>query len=136
MRRNEKKKKSSSNTDCICNERYCLHFQGPNFLIIMSVLKALPSRARIQEAQKLSHQIFDQLWNPTAKRNPAKILRAPLQGPELVKYYGDNDAVPTFNDFKKWFPELQLVDPREAHRTFIVEDRKRRNKGAPKKKKQ
>ena len=45
-----------------------------------------------------------------------------------MKYYGDNNAVPTFKDFKKWFPQLKLVDPREAHRVFIVADRKRRNK--------
>ncbi|RCK55630.1 Mitochondrial 37S ribosomal protein S27 [Candida viswanathii] len=100
------------------------------------VLKRFPSKERLLQAKKLTHQIFDELWNPTSKRNPAKILKAPLVGPELVKYYGDNLAVPTFKDFKKWFPELKLVDPREEHRQFMVQDRKRRNKGAPKKKKQ
>ena len=102
----------------------------------MSVLKVLPSKARLAEVRKTSFKIFDQFWNPNAKRNPNKILRAPLKGPEYVKYDGDNNAVPTFKDFKKWFPQLKLVDPREAHRVFIVADRKRRNKGAPKKKKQ
>ncbi|KAI3405298.1 hypothetical protein KGF56_001895 [Candida oxycetoniae] len=100
-----------------------------------TILRAVPSKQRLQEARKLSFEIFDQFWNPTGKRNPAKILRASLKGPDLVKYYGNNDAVPTFKDFQKWFPELKLVDPREAHRTHMVEDRKRRNKGAPKKKK-
>lgn len=100
-----------------------------------SILKTLPSKNRLVQVRKLSAEIFDEFWNPTAKRNPAKILKKPLLGPEVVKYYGDNNAVPTFKDFKKWFPELKLVDPREAHRTFMVEDRKRRNKGAPKKKK-
>ena len=47
-----------------------------------------------------------------------------MKGPEYVKYYGDNNAVPTFKDFKIWFPQLKLVDPREAHRVFIVADRK------------
>ena len=90
----------------------------------MSVLKVLPSKARLAEVRKTSFKIFDQFWNPNAKRNPNKILRAPLKGPEYVKYYGDNNAVPTFKDFKKWFPQLKLVDPREAHRVFIVADRK------------
>ncbi|EMG46785.1 RSM27 Mitochondrial 37S ribosomal protein S27 [Candida maltosa Xu316] len=102
----------------------------------MSVLRALPSKARISEVRKVSAKIFDEFWNPTAKRNPAKILTAPLKGPEYLSYYGDNNAAPTFKDFKKWFPELQIEDPREVYRKFMVEDRKRRNKGAPKKKKQ
>ncbi|CAK9438797.1 mitochondrial 37S ribosomal protein mS33 [Lodderomyces beijingensis] len=100
-----------------------------------SIIKSLPSKERLAQAKRLSFRIFDQHWNPTGKRNPAKILTAPLRGPEVVKYYGDNSSVPTFQDFKKWFPELNLIDPREAHRTFMVQDRKRRNKGAPKKKK-
>lgn len=99
-----------------------------------SVIRSLPSKERLQQAKKLSFEIFDQFWNPTGKRNPAKVLRKPLRGPQVVKYYGDNNAVPTFKDFKKWFPELKLVDPREQHRQWYVADRKRRNKGAPKKK--
>lgn len=100
----------------------------------MSLLKKLPSQARLNQAKKLSAEIFGHTWNPKSVRNGAKILRSPLKGPELVKYYGDNNLMPTFGDFKKWFPELKLVDPRETFRLFMVNDRKKRNKGAPKKK--
>ncbi|GBL48264.1 mitochondral 37S ribosomal protein S27 [Candidozyma auris] len=101
----------------------------------MSLLKALPSKARMAEVRKLSAQIFGETWNPTNVRNGNKILRQPLRGPELLAYYGNNDAMPTFKDFKRWFPELDLIDPREAERVRMVIDRKKRNKGAPKKKK-
>lgn len=102
----------------------------------MSILKKLPSRARLEQVKKLSSEIFESTWNPNNTRNGSKILRAPLKGPELVNYYGVNNSMPTFQDFKKWFPELKLVDPREAYRVKMVEDRKKRNKGAPKKKKE
>lgn len=102
----------------------------------MSILKKLPSKARLEQVKKLSSEIFGCTWNPDNIRNGSKILRATLKGPELVNYYGVNDSMPTFQDFKKWFPELRLVDPREAYRVKMVEDRKKRNKGAPKKKKE
>ena len=100
-----------------------------------SLLKKLPSRQRLLEVKKLTADIFDAHWNPDRTRNGAKILRAKLKGPEVAAYYGVNDSMPTFNDFKKWFPELKLVDPKEAYRLKMVEDRKKRSKGAPKKKK-
>ncbi|CCE85216.1 Piso0_004798 [Millerozyma farinosa CBS 7064] len=102
----------------------------------MSILKKLPSKARLEQVKKLSSEIFGSTWNPNNIRNGSKILQAPLKGPQLVNYYGVNDTMPTFQDFKKWFPELKLVDPREAYRVKMVEDRKKRNKGAPKKKKE
>ncbi|GEQ72916.1 hypothetical protein JCM33374_g6604 [Metschnikowia sp. JCM 33374] len=43
--------------------------------------------------------------------------------------HGVNSSAPTFKDFKKWFPELNLVDPRESYRVKMVIDRKKRNKG-------
>lgn len=99
-----------------------------------TILKKLPSKERIQQAKKLSAEIFGNNWNPNNIRNGSKVLRAPLKGPEVASYYGDNDAMPTFKDFKKWFPELGLVDPKETYRVKMVQDRKKRNKGAPKKK--
>lgn len=99
------------------------------------MLKRLPTQARINEVKKLSANIFGHTWNPTCVRNGAKVLRAPLKGPDVVKYYGVNSAMPTFKDFKQWFPELNLTDPKEQYRLKMVADRKKRNKGAPKKKK-
>lgn len=87
-----------------------------------------------RQAKKLLAQIFQETYNPQCIRNGAKVLRAPLQGPSILSWYGDNDAAPTFKDFKEWFPELKLVDPKEAYRVKMVSDRKKRNKGAPKKK--
>lgn len=99
-----------------------------------SLLKRLPTQARINQAKKLSSEIFSHTWNPSNRRNGAKVLRAPLHGQDLLKYYGINEQLPTFGDFKEWFPELKLVDPRETYRLFMMNDRKKRNKGAPKKK--
>lgn len=98
------------------------------------ILKKLPTKARLAEARKLTAEIFGHTWNPTNSRNGAKVLRAPLRGPEVLAWYGKNGSVPTFKDFKAWFPELDLVDPKEAYRVKMVSDRKKRNKGAPKKK--
>lgn len=98
-----------------------------------SYVKA-PAAARLLEIKQLTASIFGQSWNPNGIRNGAKILRQPLKGPSVINYYGDNAATPTFKDFQKWFPELELVDPKEAYRLHMVKDRKKRNKGAPKKK--
>lgn len=98
------------------------------------LLKKLPSKERLDQVRKLTAQIFDQNWNPNNLRNGAKILREPLKGPKVASYYGENGAAPTFKDFKEWFPELKLIDPKEAYRVKMVLDRKKRNKGAPKKK--
>lgn len=89
---------------------------------------------QLKQVQKLSAQIFGETYNPNGVRNGAEVLRAPLRGPEIASYYGVNESAPTFKDFKKWFPELNLVDPRETYRMKMVIDRKKRNKGAPKKK--
>lgn len=94
----------------------------------------LPPPSRLLQVKQLSAEIFGEVWNPTGVRNGSKILRAPLQGKKVAEYYGNNDAMPTFKDFKQWFPELKLVDPREETRLKMVQDRKKRNKGAPKKK--
>lgn len=98
------------------------------------LLKRLPTQERLNQAKKLLAEIFGHHWNPQNTRNGSKVLRAPLKGPEAVKYYGVNDDMPTFKDFKLWFPELNLVDPKEAYRVKMVQDRKKRSKGAPKKK--
>ncbi|EDK36436.1 hypothetical protein PGUG_00534 [Meyerozyma guilliermondii ATCC 6260] len=100
----------------------------------MSILKGLPSKTRLMEVKKLAADIFQNQWNPNRVRNGAKVLRAPLKGPQVASYYGNNDDMPTFKDFKEWFPELQLTDPKEEYRLKMVRDRKKRNKGAPKKK--
>ena len=97
------------------------------FLNMSNILKKLPSKERLLQVKKLSAEIFGENWNPDNVRTGAKILKAPLKGPELVNYYGKNDSMPTFNDFKEWFPELQLVDPREETRLKMVQDRKKRN---------
>lgn len=100
----------------------------------MSVLKRLPTKERLQQLQKLSCTLFGEEFNPTGKRTFTHLLRRELKGPEYLKYYGDNKATPTFKDFKQWFPELNLIDPKEAFRVSMVKSRKARNKGAPKKK--
>lgn len=99
----------------------------------MSILRKVNLK-QLQAVKRLSAQIFGETYNPTNIRNGGKVLRAPLKGPEVVSWYGDNDAAPTFKDFKEWFPELKLVDPKEAYRVKMVADRKKRSKGAPKKK--
>ncbi|KAG7662441.1 RSM27 [[Candida] subhashii] len=100
----------------------------------VQVLKRLPTKERIHQLQKLSCTIFGEEFNPTGKRSFDHLLKRELVGPQVVKYYGDNDSVPTFKDFKKWFPELKLVDPREEYRLQMAAARRARNKGAPKKK--
>lgn len=98
------------------------------------MLKRLPTQERLNQVKKALAEIFGHTWNPSCARNGAKILRAPLKGPEVVNYYGVNDLMPTFRDFKEWYPELKLTDPKEQYRLKMVADRKKRNKGAPKKK--
>lgn len=100
----------------------------------MLILQKLPSKARLAQVKQISAEIFGHTWNPNNTRNGARVLRAPLRGPEVLKWYGVNDSAPTFKDFKEWFPELKLVDPKEEYRVKMVSDRKKRNKGAPKKK--
>lgn len=90
--------------------------------------------AQLRQLKELLAQIFGEAFNPTCARRGAKVLRAPLKGPEVAAYYGKNDSAPTFKDFKQWFPNLGLVDPKEEYRLKMVRDRKKRNKGAPKKK--
>ncbi|CUM67863.1 uncharacterized protein PRCAT00005572001 [Priceomyces carsonii] len=102
--------------------------------MVSAFLRRVPGKERINELKKLSSSIFGHSWNPENIRNGLKILRAPLLGPKVVKYYGENDSMPTFKDFKEWFPELKLTDPKETYRLKMVSDRKKRNKGAPKKK--
>lgn len=99
----------------------------------MSLLKKV-SQAQIRQVKQLSAQIFGESYNPDNIRNGAKVLAAPLKGPAIASYYGDNNSTPTFKDFKQWFPELKLVDPKEEYRVMMVALRKKRNKGAPKKK--
>lgn len=89
---------------------------------------------QLKEVKRLLAEIFSETYNPQNARNGAKVLRAPLKGDRVLAWYGDNNSAPTFKDFKLWFPELKLVDPKEAYRVKIVADRKKRNKGAPKKK--
>lgn len=98
----------------------------------MSVLRN--SKAQLKAVKQLLAQIFGETYNPAGVRNGAKVLRAPLKGPAAAAYYGKNDSAPTFKDFKEWFPELKLIDPKEAYRVKMVADRKKRSKGAPKKK--
>lgn len=89
---------------------------------------------QLKDLRKLRALIFGETYNPNGQRLAAKVLRQPLKGPEIAEYYGRNDAAPTFKDFKEWFPELKLVDPKEAYRVLMVASRKKRSKGAPKKK--
>ncbi|GEQ72874.1 hypothetical protein JCM33374_g6562 [Metschnikowia sp. JCM 33374] len=89
---------------------------------------------QLKQVKKLSAEIFGEAYNPSGIRNGSEVLRTPLRGSEIASYYGVNSSAPTFKDFKKWFPELNLVDPRESYRVKMVIDRKKRNKGAPKKK--
>ncbi|RLV90759.1 Mitochondrial 37S ribosomal protein S27 [Spathaspora sp. JA1] len=99
-----------------------------------SILRKLPSKERLQQVKQIASTIFSETYNPQCKRNGSRILKAELKGPEVVNYYGVNNSMPTFKDFQSWFPELQLVDPREVHRLKMIQTRKLRNKGAPKKK--
>ncbi|OBA19686.1 hypothetical protein METBIDRAFT_45999 [Metschnikowia bicuspidata var. bicuspidata NRRL YB-4993] len=89
---------------------------------------------QLKQVQKLSAEIFGETYNPTGIRNGSEVLRAPLRGKEIASYYGVNESAPTFKDFKKWFPELNFIDPKETYRMKMVIDRKKRGKGAPKKK--
>lgn len=93
------------------------------------------SKARLLKVAEISAKIFDQNFNPTNARTGSKILSQRLKGPTIAGYYGNPDFL-KFRHLKTLYPGFQFVDLEEEYRLSMVEARKRRGKGAPKKKKE
>lgn len=89
---------------------------------------------RLLKVAELSAKIFDQNFNPTGARTGAQILAKRLKGPTVASYYGNPDLL-KFKHLKTLYPGFRFVDSDEEYRLTMLEARKRRGKGAPKKKK-
>ncbi|AQZ17389.1 RSM27 (YGR215W) [Zygosaccharomyces parabailii] len=92
------------------------------------------SRTRLLKVAELSAKIFDQNFNPAGIRTGAQILAKRLKGPTVAAYYGDPDLL-KFKHLKTLYPGFKFADLEEEYRLTMLEARKRRGKGAPKKKK-
>lgn len=90
---------------------------------------------RLLKVAEVSAKIFDQNFNPTNARTGSRILSKRLKGPVVAGYYGDPDFL-KFKHFKTLYPDFQFGDQKEEYRLSMIEARKRRGKGAPKKKKE
>lgn len=97
--------------------------------------KGIPCKNRLNEIEAIRKKLLNYLYKPENSRDGFKILNQKLKGPIVSQYYGSNDSVPTFDDFKEWFPHLKLIDPKEDFRLKMLESRRKRNKTAPLKKK-
>ncbi|CDK24898.1 unnamed protein product [Kuraishia capsulata CBS 1993] len=94
-----------------------------------------PNKKRLLEVKKLSSEIFNTTFNPSGLRTGAKILKKPLKGPLVKDYYGDPSFPSFFTMRKLWrFEDLELTNMEEEHRLGMIDQRKKRGKGAPKKK--
>ncbi|GAA5989308.1 hypothetical protein JCM10908_001250 [Rhodotorula pacifica] len=93
----------------------------------------LPSDQRQQQLVDLRNAIFG--GNEAAGRNGvrdgSKILKQRLQGPAMLRWYGER-----YTSWKAWnqkFPGLDLVDLQEQQRLADLEARRKRGKVTPKK---
>lgn len=89
-------------------------------------------KSRLKQVVELSCRIFDQNYNPTGVRTGAKVLAKRLKGPAIADYYGKPDML-TIRNLRTLYPGLQFTDLNEEYRLSMLEARKRRGKGAPKK---
>ncbi|AMD18653.1 HBL249Cp [Eremothecium sinecaudum] len=90
-------------------------------------------KERLLKVAKLSAQIFDENFNPTGIRTGASILSKRLKGPAIVDYYGNTEFI-KLKQLNQLFPGVKFTDEAEDYRVQMVEQRKRRGKGAPTKK--
>ncbi|KAJ7173812.1 mitochondrial ribosomal subunit S27-domain-containing protein [Mycena filopes] len=86
--------------------------------------------SKLKALTRLRCEIFQTSYNPKNLRTGAKYLRGNLAGPTMVTYYPE---VISLSKIAREFPEMGIVDAKEAQRLQDVEDRKRRGKGTPKK---
>ncbi|KAK9464113.1 mitochondrial 37S ribosomal protein mS33 [Lipomyces oligophaga] len=98
-------------------------------------MSSRPPLERLQALLKTTCYVFDNFYNPEHIRSGNKILRKPLRGPALIKYYPPKSPV-TKRDIRQAFPFLDFreADPVDAFRIAINDARRRRGKGPPKKK--
>ena len=89
-------------------------------------------KARLLKVAELSAKIFDQNFNPSGIRTGSKILNERLKGPSVASYYGNPDIL-KFRHLKTLYTDIEFVDLEEQYRLSMVEAKKRRGKGAPKK---
>lgn len=87
---------------------------------------------RLLKVAEVSARVFNQNFNPSGVRTGSKILSQRLKGPAIASYYGDPDFL-KFKHLKTLYPEFQFCDLDEEYRLTMIEARKRRGKGAPKK---
>ncbi|POY74327.1 hypothetical protein BMF94_2521 [Rhodotorula taiwanensis] len=96
----------------------------------------LPSPSRQQQLVDLRNSIFgtDDV-SPHAQleraRDGSKVLKQRLQGPALLRWYGER-----YTSWKAWnqkFPGLDLVDLQEQQRLADLDARRKRGKVTPKK---
>ncbi|CAR25879.1 ZYRO0A10230p [Zygosaccharomyces rouxii] len=93
------------------------------------------SKDRLLKVAELSAKIFDQNFNPSGVRTGSQILAKRLKGPAVASYYGDPDLL-RFRHLRTLYPGFKFADLDEEYRLTMLEARKRRGKGAPKKKKE
>lgn len=93
------------------------------------------SKERFLKVAELSAKIFDQNFNPSGVRTGSQILAKRLKGPTVANYYGDPDLL-RFRHLRTLYPGFKFADLDEEYRLTMLEARKRRGKGAPKKKKE
>ncbi|KAJ2684263.1 mitochondral 37S ribosomal protein S27 [Coemansia spiralis] len=93
-----------------------------------------PQIARRLQVAELSSKIFGNVFNPTGARQGNYILRQGFRGEHMVRYYPS----PQDQNMVK-LPRLskllgfKLVDPEEIDRLNVLDRRRARGKGAPKK---
>ncbi|QLG73049.1 hypothetical protein HG535_0E01330 [Zygotorulaspora mrakii] len=90
------------------------------------------SKTRLLKVAEVSAKIFDQNFNPNGIRTGSKIISQRLKGSTIAGYYGDPDFL-KFKHLKALYPGFQFCDLDEEYRLTMIEARKRRGKGAPKK---
>ncbi|KAJ1840104.1 mitochondral 37S ribosomal protein S27 [Coemansia sp. RSA 2611] len=95
---------------------------------------ATSQAARALKVAEISAKIFGNTFNPTGARTGNYILRQNFRGEHIVRYYpSERDLalgkVPRLSRLMG----VKMYDPEEMDRLNVVEKRRERGKGAPKK---
>ncbi|KAJ1666143.1 mitochondral 37S ribosomal protein S27 [Coemansia sp. RSA 1813] len=100
----------------------------------MSAKGILAQAARKLKAAEVSAKIFGNAFNPTGARTGNYILRQGFRGEHMVRYYPSKQDLNNTR-VSKLSHQLgeKLYDPDEIDRLNVLERRKARGKGAPKK---
>ncbi|KAK9479947.1 mitochondrial ribosomal subunit S27-domain-containing protein [Lipomyces japonicus] len=92
-----------------------------------------PSKARLHQLLRLSCQVFETVYNPSAVRNGNKVLRKQLAGPALAGYYPTRPPNARFRNVRTAFESFEFFDEDEEHRFEMLDVKRRRGKGQKKK---